>query len=182
MRLVFLSLVLMLIASAKAQTALPGRYINYLQQQSLTGNNLFKDSVPGKKWFVSKSMGISTSFGFFNGGNATALAVPFRLKLNRKLNNNLYAFAGISAAPAYVNFNRSFLSVNNNKFLSNNGLLRSNRLDIYSRAELGLMYVNDQKTFSISGSIGIERSSYPMVLPMNQMGNTRPNVFIAPGN
>ncbi len=182
MRLVFLSLVLMLTASAKAQTALPGSYINHLQQQSLTGNSLFKDSVPDKKWFISKSVGISTSFGFFNGGNARVLAVPLRLQLNRKLNNNLYAFAGISAAPAYVNFNRSFLSTNTSKFSSNNGLLRSNRLDIYSRAELGLMYVNDQKTFSVSGSISIERSSYPMVLPMNQMGITRPNVFIAPGN
>ncbi len=182
MRFIFLSLVLMLTAPAKAQTALPGGYINHLQQQqSLAGNTRFKDSIPDKKWFLSKSMGISSSFGFFNGGNATVLAVPLRLQLNRKLNNNLYAFAGVSVAPAYINFNRSVPSTNTNKFSSNNGLFKSNRLDIYSRAELGLMFVNDQKTFSISGSIGIERSSYPMV-PMNQTGFTRPNVFIAPGN
>lgn len=179
MRLIFVSLVLMLTVSAKAQTALPGGYINHLQQQSLAGNR-FKDSIPDKKWFVSKSIGISTSFGFFNGGNATVLAVPVRLQLNRKLNNNLYAFAGVSAAPAYINFNRSFLSTNTNKFSSNNGFSRSSRLDIYSRAELGLMYINDQKTFSISGSIGIERSSYPLV-PLNQMGGARPIGFIAPG-
>jgi len=183
MRLIFLSLVLMLTASAKAQTVLPGGYVNHLQQQSLAGNNRFIDSVPDKKWFMSKSIGISTSFGFFNGGNATVLAVPLILQLNRKLNNNFYAFAGISAAPAYVNFNRPFLSTNSNsnKFSSHNGMFQSNKLNIYSRAELGLMYVNDQKTFSISGSIGIERSSYPMV-PLNQMGFARPNVFIAPRN
>ena len=42
---------------------------------------------------------------------------------------------------------------------------------LYSRAELGLQYINDERTFSISGSIGVERSSYP-VLPYN---NTRTN-------
>jgi len=169
----------MLTASAKAQTALPGGYINHLQQQSLAGNNRFIDSVPNKKWFMSKSFGISTSFGFFNGGNTTALAVPLRFQLNRKLNNNLYAFAGVLAAPASVNFNRSFLSTNANKISSNNGMFRSNKLNIYSRAELGLMYVNDQKTFSISGSIGIERSSYPMVpfYPTSAVGQ---NGFISP--
>lgn len=181
MRLVFLSLVLMLTATTKAQTFLPGGYINHLQQQSLLGNSRFKDSVPEKKWFISKSIGISTSFGFFNGVNASVMAVPFTLQLHRKLNKNLYAFAGVSVAPAYVNFNRSFISTNTNKFSQNNGLFRSNQLNIYSRAEMGLMYVNDQKTFSISGSISVERSNYPM-LPVNQMGITRPNVFIAPGN
>jgi len=180
MRLIFLSLVLMLTVSAKAQTALPGGYINHLQQQSLAGNSLFKDSLTDKKkWFMSKSVGISTSFGFFNGGNATVLAVPLTLQLNRKLNNNLYAFAGISAAPAYVNFNRSILSANTNKFSSNNGMFQSNRLDIFSRAELGLMYINDQKTFSISGSIGIERSSYPLI-PFYPVGALRPNSSISP--
>ena len=30
-----------------------------------------------------------------------------------------------------------------------------------SRVEGGLMYVNDERTFSISGSIAVERNSYP---------------------
>lgn len=181
MRLIFLSVFLMLTASGNAQTALPAGYINQLQQHSLAGNSRFNDSLPDKKWFISKSIGISTSFGFFGGSNETVLAVPLRLQLNRKLNNNLYGFAGVSAAPAYVNFNRSFLSSNTSKFSSSNGLFQSNKLNIFSRAELGLIYINDQKTFSISGSIGIERSNYSMA-PFNQMGIARPNVFIGPGN
>jgi hypothetical protein len=42
-----------------------------------------------------------------------------------------------------------------------------------------LLYTNDQKTFSISGSISVERSSYPFI-PFNQAGTVRPNVFVAP--
>ena len=175
----FVLMILIFSVSVKAQTALPGSYIDHLQQQSFADNNRFKDSALDKKWFMSKYIGISTSFGFFNGGNAAVLAVPVGIQLNRRLNNNWYAFAGVSAAPAYINFNHSFLSANANKSWQNNNFLKSNRFDMYSRAELGLMYINDQKTFSISGSIGIERSSYPLV-PFNQMGTVRPNTFISP--
>ncbi len=165
--------------SVKAQTTLRGGNIYQLQQQSIIGNSQLKDSIPAKKWFVSKSVGISTSVGFFNGGNATVMAVPVGIQLNRRLNNNWYAFAGVSAAPAYVNFNGSYFSGNTNKFSQPHNFGKSNRLDMYSRAELGLMYINDQKTFSISGSIGIEKSSYPLI-PFNQIGSSRPNVYMAP--
>jgi len=48
---------------------------------------------------------------------------------------------------------------------------------MYSRAELGLMYINNDKTFSISGSIGIEKNSYPLY-PYNQMNSTNPGPVI----
>ncbi len=175
----FVFIMLIFCVSVKAQTALPGGYINQLQQQSLINGAHLKDSTPGKKWFMTKYVGISTGFSFFNGGNAAMFSVPVGIQLNRRLNNNWYAFAGVSAAPAYISLNHSFLSANNNKFTQNNSLLRSNHLDIYSRAEMGLMYINDQKTFSISGSIGIEKSSYPLV-PFYPAGAVRPNSFIAP--
>ncbi|MFT3703425.1 MAG: hypothetical protein QM802_13700 [Agriterribacter sp.] len=35
-----------------------------------------------------------------------------------------------------------------------------NSFGIYPRAELGLMYINDEKTFSISGSISVQRGGY----------------------
>ena len=177
MRILFTLITFITTITVKAQAPLPGGYIDHLQRQSLTAGKQLKDSVPAKKWFVSKWVGISTSFGFFNGGNATMLAVPVGIQLNRRLTNNWYAFAGVSAAPVYTSFNHSFLSSTNTKFQQRNSFLQSNRLDIYSRAELGLMYVNDQKTFSISGSIGIEKSTYPL-LPYNQMGIARPNEFI----
>ncbi len=179
MRRMFVLAMMIFSVSVKAQTALPGGYLNHLQQQSLANSTHLKDSTPGKKWFMTKYVGVSTGFSFFNGGNATVFSVPVGIQLNRRLNNNWYAFAGVSAAPAYISLNHSFLSANTNKFTQNNGFLRSNRFDMYSRAEMGLMYINDQKTFSISGSIGIEKSSYPLV-PFYPAGTVRPNNFIAP--
>ena len=164
--------------SVKAQTALPGNYNDDLQHQPFAHKNSFNDSAANKKWFINKYAGMYTSVGFFNGGNATVMAVPIGIQLNRRLNNNWYAFAGLSAAPAYVNFNYSFLSANANKFWKNNNLLSSNHFNLFSRAELGLMYINEQKTFSISGSIAVERSSYPF-LPINQMSTVRPATFIS---
>jgi hypothetical protein len=99
------------------------------------------------------------------------------LQLNRRLNNNYYAFAGISAAPAYINFNRSFLFSDANKVYPNNGFFKSNSFGMCSGAELGLMYVNDAKTFSVSGSLGVQSSSYP-VFPYQRMSTARPNPVI----
>jgi len=178
MRLLLVLVILISSVALKAQSLLPINYIDYTQREALTQNN-FHDSASNKKWSLNKFGGISTSFSFFRGGNATVVAAPIGLQLTRKLNNNLYAFAAVSVAPAYVNFNRSFLSSNANKGFQNNSFLKSNSFDMYSRAEMGLMYINDNKTFSISGSISIERSSYPM-FPVNQINNTKQNSFPAP--
>jgi hypothetical protein len=179
MRTMFVVMVLIFSVSGKAQTALTGSYTGQLRQNSMADINRFNDSVVDKKWFVSKYIGLSTSFVFFKGGSATVFSAPVALQLNRKLNNNLYAFAGVSVAPAYISFNNFSQPYNTNKSFQNNALYKSNSFDMYGRAELGLMYVNDQKTFSISGSVGIERSTYPMV-PFNRMGTIVPNNFVAP--
>ena len=177
MRTLFLSILLIFSIVVKAQTVLQDTYIGRLQPHLPIDNNL-KDSTVNTKWFVNKYIGLSSGFSFFNGGHATVLSVPIVIQLNRRLTNNWYAFAGVVAAPSYINFNHSFVTSNTNKWTQQNVFLQSNRLDLYSRAELGLMYINDQKTFSISGSIGFERSSYPLV-PINQQLN-RPNNFVAP--
>lgn len=181
MRLLFVSMVFFFSIPVKAQYFLPGGYMNQLHHQSLADNIRLRDSTPEKKWFISKSIGISSSFMFSKGGSANILSVPIGIQINRKLSNNWYAFAGISAAPAYTNFNHSFMSANGNKFSTNNNMFKSNQLNMYSRAEMGLMYMNDQKTFSISGSISVERSSYPLV-PVNPIGTGRPTGIIAPKN
>jgi hypothetical protein len=171
-----LILVIILIASIaiKAQTSLPIGSIDYMQREPFGNNTHSILKSQNKKWFLSSYSGISTSFVFFNGGNATVFAVPLGLQLNRRLNNNFYAFAGISAAPAYINFNQTFLSSPVNKTNQINGLFKSNRFDLYSKAELGLMYVNDARTFSVSGSIGVQRSNYPF-FPYQRFSNAKQN-------
>jgi hypothetical protein len=176
MRTILIILILHFATAVKSQTTLPVSNMYHLQQRSFAGNILLKDSIPAKKWFVSKYFGISTSFGVFNGSTATVLSVPVGLQLNYRLSNNWYAFAGVAMAPAYINFNQSFLNTNSTKSFQQHNYIQSNRFDMYSKAELGLMYINDQKTFSVSASIGIEKSSYPIV-PFNQISAARPNTL-----
>ena len=165
MRTVFILALLIFNVATKAQTHLPYSMIDYTRPGLLGNNNFLNDTTPGKKWFVSRYTGISTSFMFSKAGSATIFSVPVGVQLSRKLNNNLYAYGAISIAPAYVNFNHSSMSAGMNKPGQNNGFMKSNQLNLFSRAEMGLMYVNDAKTFSISGSIGVERSSYPAFVP-----------------
>ena len=114
MRTLILVSLLFTVVSASAQSYYPGSFINNGMNNGLRGNlatNIhLNDSSLKKKWFISKYSGISTSFSFFKGGSATVISAPMGLQLNRTLNNNLYAFAGVSVAPAYVNFNSSFMN------------------------------------------------------------------------
>lgn len=171
MRTFFILFLVISFSAVTAQSYLPGSFMNSTPRYSMPGT-LKTDSTPAKKWMVSTYSGISTSFSFFKGVNATILAAPVGIQVTRRLNNNWYGFAGLSVAPAYINFNHSFLNSSMHKFGQNSTLFNSNRLDVYSRAAMGVMYVNDQKTFSISGSIGIEKSSYPLVpYPVNATGS-----------
>ena len=176
MRAVVILVILTASVTLRAQT-FPGSFVDYTQRQAFVNRSHFDDSALNKKWSLNKYTGISTSFSFFRGGNATTVSVPVGLQLNRRLNNNLYAFAGVSVEPAYINFNRSFLSNDINKSWQNNTFLKSSSFGMYSRAEMGLMYINDEKTFSISGSIGIERSNYPVyqVYPYNPINSKATN-------
>ena len=173
-KMLFTIIVLIAATSLKAQTAVPLSFMDYTQCAAFANHNYGKDSIANKKWFLNSYSGISTSFIFYKGGNASFISAPIGLQLNRRLNNNLYAFASVSAAPAYINFNNAFLNTNINKANLSNSFIRSNHFSMYSRADIGLMYVNDAKTFSISGGICIEQSNYP-VFPYNQVNTIKQN-------
>jgi hypothetical protein len=139
---------------------MPGISYNYLN--SFDNNSSFH-----QKWFVSKYAGISTGMLFYNGGGMSYLSAPVGLQLNRQINSNLYAFAGVSIAPAYYYMNNTYPAYNSNSAYPMNSMLSTNSLGIYSRMQMGLMYVNDDRTFSISGSISIDRGTYPVYQPVN---------------
>lgn len=161
-------IVLVFAAGARAQMYLPGSFLDYSYRGNPANNIHFGDVASQKKWSLTKYSNISTSFSFFKGGNAMIIAAPMGLQLNRRLTNNLYAFAGVSIAPAYISLHSSFMNPGADK-MNAGSRFNSNSLGLYSRAELGLMYVNDERTFSISGSVGIERSNSPMPVfaPLN---------------
>ena len=181
MRTILLILTIMCSVQVMAQTAQPAGDTDNLQREALENNRPYVKSIADKKWFLSKYSGISTGYGFFKGGSAGFVAAPLGLQLNRRLNNNLYAFAGVSAAPVYINFNSPYHAADFNKAYPVNSLFKSSSLGMHARAELGLMYVNDAKTFSFSGSIGVQRSSYP-VFPYQQMNTLRPMPLHAGNN
>ena len=138
----------------------------------LTHNN---DSTTNRKWSLNKYSGISAGFIGWKGGYGTVISAPVGLQLNRRITDNLSAFAGVSVAPSYVNFHQTFLNTEINKSFPNTYFMRrTSQFGLYPRAELGLSYTNDEHTFQISGSIGIERNSYrmPMFPPVNNKGTT----------
>ena len=130
-------------------------------KQSFRDSSYYLQHTQSKKWFFTSYSNVGIGFNFFNGGTATVVSAPVGLQLNRRLNDNLYAFTGVSLAPTYVSFNRPFLSPGIKSFGSNS--YKPGYFGLNPSVNMGLMYVNDAKTFSVSGSIGVQRSSYPML-------------------
>ena len=157
--------------SLKAQTPYSPGINPFMQRAMVNQYHILPDSNSrNNKWSLNKYAGLSTGFLFY-GQQATFLSAPAGIQLTRRLTNNVYAFAGVSIAPTYFHFNPSF-DPSFNKNYPGAYAPAVNQFGLSSRAEMGLLYVNDQRTFSISGSVGVGRNSYPMYrynsLPIQQ--------------
>ena len=168
MRVLFLVFMLFFFVTVKSQTVLSPGFDMYPQSTALLNNSHLHDSLSAPQWFLSSYRGLSTSISFFKGGNASIFSAPMSLQLNRRLNNNWFAFANVSVAPSYISINPSYQSGFNKNFT--NGSFRQNSFGLYPAASLGLMYVNDARTFSISGSVTTESSVLPY--PVNSVQQT----------
>jgi len=152
-RTILFAAILMSAMAVKAQTASSLGAMNGMQsdfKRPLQGSD---SSNAPKKWFITKYAGVSTGFIAFKGGSSNFLSVPLALQLNRQLTNNIYAFGSVSLAPSLIRYNQPAINKNNN-------FMQTNHFSAYSDAKIGVMYINNEKTFSISGSIGVSRSSY----------------------
>lgn len=113
------------------------------------------------KWSLVKYASISTGFVAFRGGSGSFFSAPLGLQLNRQLSNNLIAFGGISVTPSYFYSNNAFYQPGfKNGGFSNGNLMNRGSFGTYPSAQVGVMYTNDQRTFSISGSVSVTRSTY----------------------
>jgi hypothetical protein len=172
MRIILFILASLSFLSPKAQVPLPIGSFNYAIWQPFPNYILPGGGVQlNQKWYFSQYAGISAGTSFFNGGSVTFLSVPVTFQLNHPLNNNLIAFAGISAGPSVYSFSRSFMDPVRNQSYPGGSWSNGYGFGMNTSVQMGLMYTNDAKTFSISGSIGVERGSYP-VYPSNRM-NTK---------
>ncbi len=145
-----------------AQSHLPinslGYGFNQYQLRPFMPTSFAGSIDPNKKWQLKQYASLSAGYIFLNGG-ISYLSAPVGLMLFHPLNKNVSAFAAVSASPVFFSANRFYsdpMTTPVNRFS------RSYGLGLSSRIEAGLMYTNDDKTFSISGSIGIEKGSYPV--------------------
>ncbi|WP_127129443.1 hypothetical protein [Pseudoflavitalea rhizosphaerae] len=159
-RIFFITSILLSAAVVQAQMPLGFGAMNGMQPGFRNFNQRIDTSHIQKKWFLTKYAGISAGLLSFNGGNSSFLSAPMGIQLNRSLSNNVLAFAGVTVAPTYfpgiAGYNMPF----HTGFDKSNPFMNPNRFGTYSTAQMGLMYINNERTFSISGSIGVGRTDY----------------------
>lgn len=128
-----------------------------------------------KKWSFSHYAAVSAGFVAFRGGGARFLSVPLGLQVSRQLHNNVYAFGGVSVTPSLLQgTGPAFYQPGFDKSYN---LMQPNRsYSINPAAQIGVMYISNDKTFSISGSINVSRSTYNGYSPLYT-----PNTFAGPG-
>jgi hypothetical protein len=130
-------------------------------QQRLADSS-YMHRMQSRKWSVTPYSNIGVGISYFNGRNATVVSAPIGLQLNRRLNDNLYAFTGVSLMPTYVNLGRPFAASGIKSYSGSD--FKSAYFGAYPSVNMGLMYVNDTRTFSFSGSVSIQKSSDPALM------------------
>ena len=83
----------------QAQTPLTFGNRPLFQQRSFAGNSHFTDSIPAKKWFVTKYVGIFAGINFFDGNVVPVIAVV--LTFVAPLYTSYPVTATLSVAPLH---------------------------------------------------------------------------------
>jgi len=125
------------------------------------------------RWQLKPFASVSAGYLFYNGGSASYLSAPVGLALIRPLNPNWTVFGAATVSPVAVQGSRLWTSPINDPTYHGSPFSSGYNLGINTGIQGGLMYTNQDKTFSISGSVHLERSSYP-VYPTYQSSPNRP--------
>jgi len=166
LRIIFLAAVLMSGLAVKAQTDSSFGAVNRWESAFNRQKPINDTNHIHSKWFVTKYAGVSVGFVAFKGGGGSFLSVPLSLQLNRQLTNNLFAFGAVSATPAVFRSSMPYQPMMN----KGNNWMQQNNFSAWSDAKIGVMYISNDRTFSISGSVGVGRGTYngysPFYSPM----------------
>ncbi len=138
-------------------------WANFIPTTALIGGD------PNQKWQIRPYASLSLGYLFLNGGGSSYLGAQTGVALIHPLTKNVSAFAGVSATPTIFSINRLYTDP---ALGSPNSFTRPYNLSLNTGIQAGLNYTNDDKTFSISGSVGIERGSNPYY-PVNRTSTTR---------
>jgi hypothetical protein len=131
--------------------------------QPLVPYSLTVDGGTNHGWRMRPYASLSAGYIFWGGG-ISYVSAPVGVIAYRPLNNNFTTFGAISVAPTVFNFNQFVggpIPGNNLTGLGLNASITG-----------GLIYTNEAKTFSISGSISVERGSSPVYFP-DRANNTK---------
>lgn len=120
------------------------------------------DASRPNRWQLRPFASISAGYIFYNGGGASYLSAPAGLALIRPLNPNWTLFGAATVSPVAVQGNRLWTSPINDPNYHGAPFSSGYGLGLTTGIQGGLMYTNQDKTFSISGSVHVERSSYPV--------------------
>ncbi len=159
MRLLLTLFAALLFFASTAQTHLfPGPTWGYSPWQSYVPYSQFINPSLHRGWqlqpFASASIGYT-----FIGGGGSYFSAPIGIALFHPLNNNFTAFGAATVAPTVFHF--SSLYGNSPGYPGNN----FTTLGVNAGVTGGVIYTNDAKTFSISGSISVQRGSNPVYIP-----------------
>lgn len=159
-RILFITALLAAAVAANAQTPVPFGGLSTSPLSFGRYNHTIDTNGLRSKWSLVKYASISTGFVAFRGGSGSFLSAPLGLQLNRQLTDHLTAFGGISITPSYFYSNNAFYQpgFKNGGFGEN--YMNRGSFGTYPAAQVGVMYTNDQHTFSISGSVSVSRSTY----------------------
>jgi len=173
MRTLFAILLSVTFLSTKAQSHLPVPTwgFGYMPWQPTPLFNSPGKYFTANKWQIVPSAGLSAGYIFYNGG-MSYVSAPLALTLYHPLTSNVTAFGGVFAAPAVFSVNSLYAAPPNGKF-SGNPFAQSYGLGINAGIQGGLMYTNDAHTFSVSGSISVQRGSTPVYYPSQRNSNTK---------
>jgi len=128
--------------------------------------SLMLDGNAGRSWHgwqMRPYASLSAGYIFWGGG-ISYVSAPLGVIAYKPLNTNFTAFGAASVAPTFFDINRFA-----GQPMPGNNLTG---LGVNASVTGGLMYTNEAKTFSISGSISVERGSSPVYI-QNRTSNTR---------
>ncbi len=143
----------------RAQTHLaPAAGWGYTPWQPYLPYSLMTSGNPNRTWQLRPFASVSAGYMFLGGG-ISYVSAPVGLILYRPLNNNFTAFAAGTVAPTAFHFTSLYTTPYGNPGYPANNLTG---VSVNAGVQGGIIYTNDAKTFSISGSISVERGSYPV--------------------
>ena len=165
MRALLVIIALVTVLGAQAQIPVAGGLGYTPWQMFPLTNNYFKTN----SWQLQPSVGLNAGYIFYNGG-ISYLSAPLALTLYHPLSSHFTAFGGVYAAPTVFNVNDLRVASPANGRFSGNPFSGPYGLGIDAGIQGGLMYTNEAHTFSISGSVIMQRGSTPVYYPSQRVG------------